>query len=35
VRERLLFEVADHLLDHSVVAVLSLDQRELVVAVGE
>ena len=34
-RERLVFEVGDHLLDDGVVAVLGLDERDLLAAVGE
>ena len=35
VRERLLFEVGDHLLDDGVLAMLGLDERDLLVAVGD
>jgi hypothetical protein len=35
VRKRLVLEVCDHLLDDGVVAVLSLDQRDVVRAVGD
>jgi hypothetical protein len=35
VRERLVFEIADDLLDDGVVAVLGLDARDVLVAVGE
>ena len=34
-RERLVFEVGDDLLDDRVVAVLGLDERDFFVAVGE
>ena len=34
-RQRLVFEVGDDLLDDGVVAVLGLDQRELLVAVAD
>ena len=34
-RERLVLEVADHELDDGVLAVLGLDQRDRLVAVGE
>ena len=35
VRQRLVFEVGDHLFDDGVVAVLGFDERDLFVAVGE
>ena len=34
-RQRLIFEVGDDLLDNGVVAVLGLDERDLLVAVGD